>query len=60
MNEMELLQQSRLNDLDRYNQYAVTKLQNQLNSELSDLTVEDETQLRANLNNVLDGYYNQR
>jgi hypothetical protein len=27
---------------------------------LSDLTVEDETQLRANLNNVLDGYYNQR
>jgi hypothetical protein len=60
MNEMELLQQSRLNDLDRYNQYAVTKLQNQLNSELTDLTVEDETQLRANLNNVLDGYYNQR
>jgi hypothetical protein len=54
MNEMELLQQSRLNDLDRYNQYAVTKLQNQLNSELTDLTVEDETQLRANLNNVLD------
>jgi hypothetical protein len=60
MNEMELLQQSRLNDLDRYNQYAVTKLQNQLNSELTDLSVEDENQLRANLNNVLDGYYNQR
>jgi len=60
MNEMELLQQSRLNDLDRYNQYAVTKLQNQLNSELTDLTVEDETQLRANLNNVLDWYYSQR
>lgn len=60
MNEMELLQQSRLNDLDRYNQYALTKLQNQLNSELTDLTVEDETQLRANLNNVLDGYYSQR
>jgi len=59
-NEMQLLQQSKLNDLNLYNQYATAKLQNQLQNELTDLSVEDEAQLKANLNNVLDWYYNQR
>lgn len=56
-NEMQLLQQSRLNDLNRYNQYATAKLNNQLQNELTDLSVEDENQLRANLNNILSDYY---
>ena len=56
-NEMSLLQQSRQNDLSLYNQYQTTKLQNQLQAELTDLSVEDEQQLRANLNNVLSDYY---
>lgn len=56
-NEMQLLQQSRLNDLNRYNTYATTKMQNQLQAELTDLSVEDEQQLKANLNNVLSDYY---
>lgn len=58
-NEMQLLQQSRLNDLNRYNQYATAKLQNQLQQELTDLSVEDEAQLKANLNNALSDYYKQ-
>ena len=56
-NEMQLLQQSRLNDLNRYNQYATAKMQNQLQQELTDLSVEDEAQLKANLNNALSDYY---
>lgn len=56
-NEMNLLYQSKLQDLNRYNQYATTKMQNQLQAELTDLNVEDENQLRANLNNVLSDYY---
>ena len=56
-NEMQLLQQSRLNDLNLYNKYATSKLENQLQSELTDLSVKDPTQLRANLNNVLSDYY---
>ena len=56
-NEMQLLQQSRLNDLNRYNAYATAKLNNQLQQELTDLSVEDETQLKANLNNALSDYY---
>jgi hypothetical protein len=56
-NEMQLLQQSRLNDLNRYNQYATAKLENQLQQELTDLSVEDEAQLKANLNNALSDYY---
>ena len=56
-NEMSLLQQSKSNDLALYNQYATAKLNNQLNSELTDLSVEDPTQFRANLNNVLSQYY---
>ena len=58
-NEMDLLQQSRLNDLNLYNAYATTKLQNQLQSELTDLNVDDPKQLRANLNNILSQYYSQ-
>ena len=54
---MSLLQQSRQNDLSLYNQYQTTKLQNQLQAELTDLSVEDEQQLKANLNNVLSDYY---
>ena len=56
-NDMQLLQQSRLNDLNRYNQYATAKMQNQLQQELTDLSVEDENQLKANLNNALSDYY---
>ena len=56
-NEMNLLYQSKLQDLNRYNQYATAKMQNQLQAELTDLNVEDENQLRANLNNVLSDYY---
>lgn len=56
-NDMQLLQQSRLNDLNRYNQYATAKMQNQLQQELTDLSVEDEAQLKANLNNALSDYY---
>ncbi len=58
-NNMSLLQQSKQNDLSLYNQYATSKLNNQLNYELTDLSVQDETQLKANLNNILTGYYSQ-
>jgi hypothetical protein len=54
---MNLLYQSQLNDLNRYNAYATAKLDNQLQQELTDLSVEDETQLKANLNNALSDYY---
>lgn len=57
MNEMELLQESRLKDLNRYDAYATAKLNNQLQQELTDLSVEDEAQLKANLNNALSDYY---
>lgn len=56
-NEMNLLYQSKANDLNLYNQYATAKLNNQLNSELTDLSVEDPAQLRSNLNNILSQYY---
>lgn len=58
-NDMNLLQTSMQNDLNRYNAYATAKLNNQLQSELTDLSVTDPTQLRANLNNVLSSYYSQ-
>ena len=56
-NELDLLYQSKLQDLNRYNTYATAKLNNQLQQELTDLSVEDETQLKANLNNALSDYY---
>ena len=56
-NDMSLLQQSKQNDLALYNQYATAKLNNQLAYELTDLTTTDPKQLRANLKNVLDPYY---
>ena len=56
-NEMELLQESRLKDLARYDAYATAKMKNQLQQELTDLSVEDENQLKANLNNALSDYY---
>ena len=59
-NDMNLLQTSMQNDLNRYNAYATAKMQNQLQQELTDLSVEDETQLKANLNNVLKTYYDKR
>lgn len=58
-NEMALLQQSKQNDLALYNAYATAKLNNQLSYELTDLSVEDPAQLKANLNNVLSSYYSQ-
>lgn len=56
-NDLNLLNQSKLNDLNRYNAYATAKMQNQLQQELTDLSVEDEAQLKANLNNALSDYY---
>lgn len=56
-NDLNLLQTSMQNDLNRYNAYATAKMQNQLQQELTDLSVEDETQLKANLNNALSDYY---
>ena len=58
-NDMNLLQTSMQNDLNRYNAYATAKMQNQLQQELTDLSVEDENQLKANLNNALSTYYQQ-
>ena len=59
-NDMNLLQTSMQNDLNRYNAYATAKMQNQLQQELTDLSVEDEAQLKANLNNALKAYYDER
>ena len=56
-NDMNLLNQSKLNDLSLYNQYATAKLKNQLEYELQDLNVKDPAQLKANLSRVLDQYY---
>jgi lambda repressor-like predicted transcriptional regulator len=56
-NDMNLLQTSMQNDLNRYNAYATAKMKNQLQQELTDLSVEDEAQLKANLNNALSDYY---
>lgn len=58
-NEMDLLYQSKKNDLSLYNAYATAKLNNQLSYELTDLSVTDPAQLKANLNNVLSSYYSQ-
>ena len=58
-NDLNLLNQAKANDLNLYNQYSTTKLQNQLQQELTDLSVEDEAQLKANLNNALSTYYQQ-
>ena len=55
--QISLLQQSQLNDLSLYNQYAQAKLQDQIQFERTDLEVEDENQRRTNLNNVLSQYY---
>lgn len=68
--DMNLLNQSKLNDLSLYNQKQLNDLnlqyqadlfrqQNQLQNELTDLSVSDPEQLRANLNNVLSQYYAQ-
>lgn len=67
-NDMNLLNQSKENDLALYNQKQLNdlnlqyqadqyRLQNKLQAELTDLSVTDEAQLRANLNNVLSDYY---
>ena len=57
LNSMELLQQAQLKDINRYDVYATAKMKNQLQQELTDLSVEDEAQLKANLNNALSDYY---
>ena len=70
LNDMSILQQSRQNDLALYNQrqqnqlqlqhmYDTAEMQNAINLDMTDLTVENEWQLRANLNNVLSQYYAQ-
>ena len=67
-NDMNLLQTSKQNDLNLYNQKQLNQLnleyqaeqyrqQNRLQAELTDLSVTDPAQLRANLNNVLSDYY---
>jgi hypothetical protein len=58
-NNMALLQQSQLNDLSLYNQYATGKMKGQLEYDLTDLNVTDEKQLKTNLKNVLDKYYDE-
>jgi hypothetical protein len=69
-NDMSLLQQSKQNDLALYNQRQLNAInlefraqqarqQNLLNNELTDLSVSDPQQLRANLNTVLSQYYAQ-
>jgi len=55
--DLSLLNQSKSNDLALYNKYATAQLDNRLKSELSDLNVKDENQLRSNLNNILSQYY---
>lgn len=60
LNSMELLQQAQLKDINRYDAYATAKMKNQLQQELTDLSVEDENQLKANLNNALKTYYDER
>ena len=60
LNSMELLQQAQLKDINRYDAYATAKMKNQLQQELTDLSVEDEAQLKANLNNALKAYYDER
>ena len=60
LNSMELLQQAQLKDINRYDAYATAKMKNQLQQELTDLSVEDENQLKANLNNALKAYYDER
>ena len=57
--DMSLLTQSMQNDLNLYNQYQTVKLENQLQQELTDLSVTDEQQLKANLYNALTPYYEQ-
>ena len=58
-NDMSLLNQSKLNDLSLYNQYATAKLNNQLEAELTNLDVDDPAQQRANLNRVVWQYFQQ-
>ena len=58
-NDLSLLNQSMANDLNLYNQYETAKLNNRLQQELTDLSVEDEAQLKANLYNALSWYYEQ-
>ena len=68
LNEMNLLNQSKLSDLQYYNQrqnnwleiqhmYDLQEAQDAINFERTDLTVENEWQLRVNLSNVLQEYY---
>ena len=67
-NDMTLYQQSRLNELQLYNQKQqnelnlqyqedLAKMQNRLESELSNLDVDDPQQQRANLNRVVGQYF---
>ena len=56
-NELNLLNQSKINDLNLYNTYATNKLKNQMEAEATDLNTTDENQLRNNLNTVLSQYY---
>ena len=56
-NDMSLLQQSKLNDLSLYNKYATWMMEAQLEYDLTDLDTTNEKQLKTNLKNVLDQYY---
>lgn len=56
-NDLSLYNQKQLNDLNLQYQADQYRLQNKLQAELTDLSVTDEAQLRANLNNVLSDYY---
>ena len=56
-NDLNLLNTSKANDLNLYNQYATQQLKNKMAAEMTDLNTTDENQLRTNLNNILTQYY---
>ena len=55
--QLDLYKQKQLNQLEITHMYDLAEAQDQINFERTDLTVENEGQLRVNLSNVLDEYY---
>lgn len=55
--QLDLYKQRQLNQLEITHMHDLAEAQDQINFERTDLTVENEGQLRVNLSNVLDEYY---
>jgi len=55
--QLDLYKQRQLNQLEITHMHDLAEAQDQINFERTDLTVENEGQLRVNLSNVLDQYY---